>query len=70
MGPSADYRQNAAECLHLARSARSVEQRNILSEMARTWATLADQAEQLEQQDEENRTAREARTQNKSRRIG
>ena len=71
MGSAADYRQNAAECLRLARSARSVEHRNILAEMAQTWVALAEQAEQLEQQEaKKNRTAREGRTENKSRRIG
>ena len=59
MGQSADYRQNAAECLRLARSARSVEQKNILTEMAQTWAILAEQADLLEQRDQA--TVRQAR---------
>ena len=48
MGPSANYRKNVAECVRLARLSRSVEQRNILFEMARTWKELADNAARLE----------------------
>jgi hypothetical protein len=57
MGQAADYRQNAAECLRLARSARSVEQKNILAEMAQTWQELAEQADQLEQRDAKLKTS-------------
>ena len=46
--PSANYRKNVAECVRLARLSRSIEQRNILFEMARTWKELADNAARLE----------------------
>ena len=70
MGEAADFRQNAAECLRLARLARSVEQKNILCEMAQTWVALAEQAAQLERQDPAKESgAFLGRTENKSRRI-
>ena len=51
MSTSAEYRQKAAECVRLARLSRSVEQRNIVFEMARTWHELAENAARLEQID-------------------
>lgn len=48
MSTSAECRQNAAECVRLARLSRSVEQRNIVFEMARTWQELAENAARLE----------------------
>jgi len=69
MGQAADYRQNAAECLRLALSARSVEQKNILVEMAKTWAGLAKQAERLDRGDAKLKTSvLMDRIENKSRR--
>ena len=69
MEQAAHYRQNAAECLRLARSARSVEQKNILVEMAKTWAGLAKQAERLDRGDAKLKTsALMDRIENKSRR--
>ena len=54
LGPSANYRKNVAECVRLARLSRSVEQRNILFEMARTWKELADNAARLEKIETKN----------------
>ena len=69
MGQAADYRQNAAECLRLALSARSVEQKNILVEMAKTWEGLAKQAERLDRGDAKLKTSvLMDRIENKSRR--
>jgi hypothetical protein len=61
MRTAAEYGRNAAECLRLARVAQSVKERDILSEIAQTWATLAEQAEQLEQLNaDKNRSGRRA----------
>ena len=40
MSTAAECRQNAAECIRLAKLARSVEQKNILCEMAQTLGGL------------------------------
>ena len=70
MRTGAEYRRNAAECLRLARAAQSVKERDILSEIAQTWATLADQAEQLEQLSaDKNRSGREGGIKHKSGRM-
>jgi len=45
---SAEYRQQAADCVRLAQLSRSVEQRNIVFEIARTWQELAENAARLE----------------------
>jgi hypothetical protein len=39
-----DYRQNAAECLRLARGTGNASDRTVLVNMARTWRTLAEHA--------------------------
>ena len=39
-----DYQQRAAECLRLARGARSPTNKALLLEMAQTWVKLAEQA--------------------------
>jgi hypothetical protein len=48
MSTAAECQQNAAECIRLAQLAQSVDQRNILCEMAQTWQDLAEKAAQLE----------------------
>ena len=48
----------------MAPVAQSTKERDILSEIAQTWAILAEQAEQLEQFNaDKNRSGREDRTQ-------
>jgi hypothetical protein len=46
MKPSSQYREFAADCLRLARSAKSEDERLILLEMAATWRSLAEEAGQ------------------------
>jgi Asp-tRNA(Asn)/Glu-tRNA(Gln) amidotransferase C subunit len=55
MSTAAECRQNAAECIRLAKLARSVEQKNILCEMAQTWEDLAQAAERLEKTETKNK---------------
>ena len=51
MSTAAECHQNAAECIRLAKMAQSVEQRNILCEMAQTWQEIAEHAARLEKID-------------------
>ncbi len=39
-----EYRQNASECLRLARSIAKASDRTVLVNMAQTWRDLADRA--------------------------
>ncbi len=39
-----DYRQNAIECLRLARTTPNASDRTVLVNMAHTWRRLAEQA--------------------------
>ena len=39
-----DYRQNAIECLRLARSAHNASDRTVLVNMAQSWKRLAEHA--------------------------
>ena len=55
MSTAAECRQNAAECIRLAKLATSVEQKNILCEMAQTWEDLAQAAERLEKTETKNK---------------
>jgi hypothetical protein len=48
MSTAVECRQNAAECIRLAKLATSVEQKNILCEMAQTWEDLGQGAARLE----------------------
>jgi hypothetical protein len=57
MSTAAECRQNAAECIRLAKLATSVEQRNILCEMAQTWQELAEHAARLEKIESEKSAA-------------
>jgi hypothetical protein len=46
------YRELAAECYHLAATAKTEEQRKILEEMARAWRELAEELEtKIDQQE-------------------
>jgi hypothetical protein len=55
MSTAAECRQNAAECIRLAKLAQSVEQKNILCEMAQTWEDLAQGAARLEKIETKNK---------------
>ena len=55
MSTAAECRQNAAECIRLAKLATSVEQRNILCEMAQTWQEIAEHAARLEKAETKNK---------------
>jgi hypothetical protein len=57
MSTAAECRQNAAECIRMAKLAQSVEQRNILCEMAQTWQELAEHAARLEKIESEKSAA-------------
>ena len=57
MSTAAECRQNAAECIRLAKLATSVEQRNILCEMAQTWQEIAEHAARLEKTETKNKKA-------------
>jgi hypothetical protein len=52
-----EYRDRAAECLHLAHGLKDPQQRAILREMARAWLRLSDQAEKNSQADLSYKTA-------------
>jgi hypothetical protein len=51
MSTAAECQQNAAECIRLAQLARSIDQRNLLCDMAQTWQELAEKAARLEKID-------------------
>ena len=55
MSTAAECRQNAAECIRLAKLATSVEQKNILCEMAQTWEEMAQAAARLEKTETKNK---------------
>jgi hypothetical protein len=42
--PTTDYRKRAEECVQLAQSVRTSEQRTMLLHIAETWLRLADDA--------------------------
>ena len=48
MGQPEEYRQYAAECLHLARDFRESGARAVLHHMAQVWLRLAQAAENRE----------------------
>lgn len=45
MAQSADYRKNAQDCIEIAQTVRTPEQRATLMQIADTWLRLADNAE-------------------------
>jgi hypothetical protein len=49
MQTTSHYRASAEECLRLARSATSKEEREFLNELAQTWAGLAERSNRIAQ---------------------
>ena len=47
MKKASEYRRHAEECRQLARFADSEEHRELLSNMAATWESLADERERM-----------------------
>ena len=45
MEPSTQYRTFAEECRRLAKSAKTVEERKVLQEMAAAWTKVAEEVE-------------------------
>ena len=61
MRTAAEYRKHAEECQAMAKRAKTAEEREMISNMAATWRTLADQRERLlEKRAEEKQQKQEA----------